>query len=116
MTSTLPSVRALLDGEADDMLLPLGDWASVLPGRRPNSRMSRKVILRWHIAGVRGHRLPTRRIGHRHLILGRDLRQFLTAITPGANRPAPRPSAQAAMRIQARRAALARLAAADALR
>jgi hypothetical protein len=115
-TATLPTARALLDGAADDLLLPLADWAAVLPGRRRNSNMSKKALLRWHIAGVRGHRLPTRRIGHRHLVLGRDLRKFLAAIAPDAARPAPRPSARAAVRVQQRRAALARRAAAEALR
>ena len=109
------TLRDLLSGAADDELLTLGEWAKILPGRGRRARrgMSARVVLRHIIAGVRGHRLRSQRVGARHMVLGRNLREHLAAIAPGADRPAPRPSA---MRLRARRAALARRAASEALR
>lgn len=109
------TVADLLDGAADNELRTLADWASILPGRRRGRSMNARVPLRWVIKGIRGRRLPTRRCGQRHLCLGRDLREFLAAIAPGADRAAPRPSQRALSRRRERRAAVAARLAKEAL-
>lgn len=110
-TSPAPTCADLLAGRSDHVLLTLADWASVLPGRRRGRSLDARTLLRWVLAGCRGHRLRSRRIGQRHVVIGLHLRAFLAAIAP-ADVAAPSAPTH---RGQARRARAARQAAARAL-
>src|SRR5262245_39515332 len=72
--STSSAGDVLLAGLDDNLVLSL-DAAKLLPGRKPGKRMNARVMLRWVIAGVRGHRLRTLRIGQRHVVRIADLRE-----------------------------------------
>src|SRR5688572_24604688 len=106
----------LFAGRRDDELLTLAEVASLLPGRRRGRSMSPRVLLRWALGGLRGQRLRTLRIGQRHVVAVGELRRFLAATAPGGATSEVRTSAAAEQRLRARRAALARHAAEEALR
>lgn len=111
----VPSFVDLLAGRADHVVLPIPTWASILPGRRRGRGMHARALLRWHVAGVRGHKLRTRRIGMRHICDGLSLRLFLEAVEAQTDGVAPVPTPRTTARRHTSRAAVAREAAARAL-
>lgn len=102
----------LFEGLDESAFLTLAQAASLLPGRRPGKRMSSRVLLRWVISGVRGHRLKTIRIGMRHVVRVADLRDFLDAIAPKSSWPERLPNPRLTERQRARRAEMMHRAAA----
>ncbi len=115
LRDSLGTAADLLAGRLDHVVATLASWARILPGRRRGRGMHARAVLRWHVRGVRGHRLATRRVGARHVVDGRTLREYLATVAAAAEPPAAETPSTVARR-RAHRAKAARIAAKRALR